>query len=197
MSKDFSQNLIENSLKAAFSLAGGKERFYQIAEAEAIAISTKWDLNIETIGRILRAHLFVEHYLTEHLQRVNPKLGPLLKAKLSYVQKVELIDRGDTFLSDLVPGLRRIGSIRNRLAHRLDGAISAEDAAVFLQSTIFVAMRVERFRPEAPSDDPLLILEEFSQHAASWLHSTYSEVGALMRRAGLGIPEDREEKKDA
>ncbi|WP_017452134.1 hypothetical protein [Herbaspirillum rubrisubalbicans] len=192
MSDDSKLNRIEDVLQPVFLLAGGKEHFFQIAEKEAVEISKKWDLNIEAIGRILRAHLFVEHYLTEHLQRVNPHLGPLLKAKLSFSQKVELIDRGDSYLANLVPGLRRIGSIRNRLAHQLDAAISAEDVEVFLQNEIFVVMREERCKPEPPSAQPLIVLEEFSQHAANWLHATYSEVGKLMRRAGLGIPAGRE-----
>ncbi|MFS2112707.1 hypothetical protein [Herbaspirillum frisingense] len=197
MSHKTIEESIEDTLQAVFLLAGGKDKFIGIAEAEAHEIARKWDLNIDTIGRILRSHLFVEHHLTEHLQRVNPKLGPLLTAKLSYTQKVELIDRGDKFLAELVPGLRRIGAIRNRLAHQLDAAIKPEDVTVFLQNLIFVAMRTERFRPDPPPDDPLLVLEEFSQHAASWLHATYSKVGALMRSAGVGIPEERAAKKDA
>jgi hypothetical protein len=178
---------MEEIIERVHELAGGRDKFWKLANTEIQEISTKWDRNIEVIGRILRAHLFVEHFLTEHLQRRNPQLGPLTKAKLSYAQKVDLIDPNDEWLSTLIPGLRRLGSLRNRLAHQIEAGLEASDLAVFLQCAMFAAFRTEGAKPGAPSDDPLDVMEAFARFAANWLHMTYSEVSRLMRVASLEI----------
>ena len=59
----------------AIELMGGQEAFLRAADQELENIHQKWNQNIELIGRILRAHLFVEHYMTEYLAKTNPRLG--------------------------------------------------------------------------------------------------------------------------
>ncbi|MFX5756849.1 hypothetical protein ABTE27_23140, partial [Acinetobacter baumannii] len=49
-------------------LLGGREAAIASMEAEYHALKERWKQDVDTIGRILRAHLHVEYYLTEHLQ---------------------------------------------------------------------------------------------------------------------------------
>ena len=48
-----------------FELYGGKEICFQRMEERFSDIRKKWDQDADTLGRILRAHLFVEHFLSQ------------------------------------------------------------------------------------------------------------------------------------
>ena len=88
----------------------------------------------------LRAHLHVE-YMTRHLQHVNPTLGDLDEARLSYAQKVNLLSSSDKSITSMIGGVRHLNRVRNRLAHNLDAVITEADKAVFLAQAMFRALR--------------------------------------------------------
>ena len=71
------------------------------------------------MGRVLRAHLIVEHYMTAYIQGANPELGDLDAAKVGFAKKVDLLDDSNPLLTSLVPGIRRLNTVRNRLADYL------------------------------------------------------------------------------
>jgi hypothetical protein len=64
-------------VRRAIELLGGKQEFFAEADRELADVNGRWKQNIEVIGRILRAHLFVEHYIGEYLAKANPRLGAL------------------------------------------------------------------------------------------------------------------------
>lgn len=155
-------------------LLGGRNEAWKTIESEYSSMTSRWEQDVVAIGRILRSHLYVEHYLTEYLVKRNPNLGPLAGAKLTFSQKVELMDGSNPRLSEILPGIRQLNKIRNRLAHNLAAAVDEKDAAIFLQAKFFAAMREEGAKPGAPSSDPLDVLEKFAQYASSQLHSEFS-----------------------
>lgn len=164
-------------------LLGGRDKAWEIIDAEFAEVGRRWNQDVVAIGRILRSHLFVEHYLNEHLTKANPRLGSVEKARLTFAQKVSLIDADDARLREILPGVKHLNSIRNRLAHRLSGAIDVADAEVFLQAKYFAALRVEGAKPGAPSTQPLDILEEFARYASTALVNEFSAFGAAFAKA--------------
>lgn len=168
--------------REAIKLLGGRDKAFAIIDAEFGEKRARWEQDVVAIGRILRSHLYVEHYLTEFLEKSNPSLGSLADARLSFVQKVHLLNP-DLRLEQVVPGIRRLNSIRNRLAHRLDAHVTNDDVEVFLSDRMFKAMRIEGAKPGAPSSDPLDILEAFAQHASSMLQHDFSVLGNAFSQA--------------
>ena len=162
---------------------GGREKAWEIINAEFAEVGRRWNQDVVVVGRILRSHLFVEHYLYEHLTKANPRLGSVEKARLSFSQKVALLDAGDPRLREILPGIKHLNTIRNRLAHRLNVAIEITDADVFLQAKYFAALRVEGAKPGAPSHDPLDILEEFARYASTALVNEFSAFGSAFAKA--------------
>lgn len=64
----------------------------------------RWDQGLDVIGRILRAHLYVEYYLTESLVKANRRLGSVDQARLSFWQKLELLDQNaHPLFSEMLP----------------------------------------------------------------------------------------------
>ena len=169
-------------VEKVIEILGGKERFKQVVDNEFIDMRRRWDLDVTNIGRILRSHLYVEHYLMQHITKANPRLGDTSKARLTFSQKLSLLDTSHTYLSELIPGLRQINLVRNRLAHRLEASLTAEDVQVFLSHAMFNAMRIEGAKPSAPSMEPIDVLEEFAQYAAHLMVNEFCEVAIAIRK---------------
>jgi hypothetical protein len=153
-------------------IMGGREKLIASMEAEFYGMKARWNKDVLTIGRILRAHLHVEYYLTEFLQHTNPHLGDLNEARITFNQKVTLLQSGDRKIDYLIPGIRHLNKIRNRLAHNLEATVTQEDAAVFLQG-LFEAFRAAGAEgsDKQPSTNPIDVLEDFAEFASSMLHS--------------------------
>lgn len=164
-------------------LLGGHEAFMEMAEREHAEMQSRWNQNVEVIGRILRSHLYVEHYMTEYLSKANPRLGSLREAKLTFAQKLNLLDSTNPAIARVLPGIKRLNKIRNQLAHNLDASVTNEDAAVFLNEPSFNALRVERFRGKELPTDPLFILEEFCFFASIAFTHEFNATSIAMSKA--------------
>jgi hypothetical protein len=167
----------------AIELMGGKDAFFNAADQELEKIHTQWNQNIELIGRILRAHLFVEHYMTEYLAKTNPRLGDLNQARLSFSQKTELLEPSNPDMADIVPGIKRLNKIRNRLAHKLNVQVTKEDSSFFLKSERFAALRSVREREKPLSPDPLDILEDFAQYTSTVFNYEFTPLSRAISQA--------------
>ena len=154
------------------ALLGGHETAFAHFDADFRLLNDRWNQDTDTIGRILRAHLFVEHFLTEYLIARNPELGSPEDARLTFAQKLTLIGDATGGVAYLIPGIRRLNTIRNRLAHNLSADLTPDDVNVFLGIELFKAMRDESSKPNKPSVDPIAILEDFSRHTGISLHAS-------------------------
>lgn len=140
----------------------------------------------------MRAHLVVEHFLTEYLEASNPRLPSLQDAGLTFDQKIKLLPDGDAAIRSAIPGIKRLNKIRNRIAHNLAMELTNEDRSAFLGVEVFAAMRKEKKKREMlVGDEPIDVLEDFSKLAAAWLQSgangTSQKVSrAMIRVAGQG-----------
>ena len=169
--------------RRAIELLGGKQKFFAEADRELADVNGRWMQNVEVIGRILRAHLFVEHYLGEYLAKANPRLGALGQARVTFAQKVALLDASNHDIALILPGIKRLNQIRNRLAHNLDAQVTEEDAKVFMGSERFAALRAARAAEEAQKNEPLEILEEFAKHVAMALTYEFSPMSRAIYQA--------------
>lgn len=125
--------LDERIRKRAAELLGGEAEYQKIADQESKEALGRWKLDTELVGRILRAHLFLERFMTENLQRANPSLGPIEKAKLIFSQKIDLMNPNQPDVAHVTTGIRKLSSIRNRLAHQSDTEVTTENSAALLQ----------------------------------------------------------------
>lgn len=157
---------------------GGWDAYFAAIEKRIDRFRQVWEQDIEQIGRILRAHLAVEHVLTEHLVRKNPTLGNLRAARLTYDQKLTLLSPKDVLADMLLPGLRLLGTIRNRVSHRLHVELSKADEDAFFAIEAYRYFRLERdkrFPPETMENErerALYALEDFAEYASGMFHQS-------------------------
>ena len=180
-------------VKRLLDLYGGRDKAFEQLDRRFRAFAERWDQDAGTIGRILRAHLFVEHYLTQYLQVTNPNLPDVGGARLSFAQKVALLGATDRSVAHLPSGLQRLNKVRNRLAHTLKAEVSLEDSQSLLSIDLFREMRKASAAPQSPSDDPLTVLEDFAKHAGTMLESASCPESKLWADALSGdanVPTD-------
>ena len=70
---------------------GGREAFFGRLDKRYAEFTRVWKQDAERIGRILSAPLGVEHFVGMYLCAMNPNLGDVAGARLSYAQKVDLL----------------------------------------------------------------------------------------------------------
>ena len=80
----------------------------------------------DLMGRILKSHLVVEHYLEEYLSK-EYDLQNVASAKLTFFQKVSLIHNQGKAASFVKPGILELNKIRNRFSHNLRANFSDSD----------------------------------------------------------------------
>lgn len=168
-------------VRRTVQILGGTDAFRAATDEEFEEIQARWNQNVDSIGRILRAHLFVEHYLTEHLSHANPALGSPKDARLSFAQKVALLNPNDPDIADVLAGLKHLNAIRNRLAHNLASHVTEADAALLLRSARFDALR--RARGGKVSSEPMAVLEDFARHVGMVFSYGRSKVSAALSQA--------------
>lgn len=156
-------------------IMGGHGAAFEKLEREHAEVARVWDQDTEIVGRILRAHLFVEHFLTEYLAARAPSLD-IKQAGLPFSRKLAMLGTGEPGVSYLIPGLRLVNEIRNRIAHRLRADVSENDAKRLLSIEIFRALRSEsdRRRGVPSSTEPADVVERFCQHAGRALQACSS-----------------------
>ena len=154
------QKIAENAME----LFGGKESFFAAADKDLAEINDRWNQNIEVIGRILRAHLFLEYYMSEYLSKANPRLESLTESRLSFSQKLSLLDSSNPDIAFILPGIKRLNAIRNRLAHNLSAQVTEDDKTIFLACERFAAMRKAKAQTNTVGESPLEVLEDFARH---------------------------------
>jgi hypothetical protein len=115
----------------------------------------------DLIGRVLKCHLVVEHYLDRYLLS-HLKLQHLEDARLTFAQKATLLPSDGAAAAFVKPGILRLNAIRNRFGHTLQPALSMGDLGA-IQTVLGIA------RENVPFDTPIEAIEAFTTVACTWL----------------------------
>ncbi len=161
----------EQIISKVIELSGGAAALSKQTDEKLAFINEKWDQDVVGIGRVLRAHIFVEYFMTKCLQAINPNLGSLDGARVNFSTKLKLLKGYSNHIDMMLPGIRRLNTIRNRMAHSLEANIDDKDIEVILSDKYFESLREEHAKPEKPSTDKFEIIEDFAQHVGAYLES--------------------------
>jgi hypothetical protein len=159
----------EKFTKKLIEAFGGTEALRQRVTERLTETNRLWNQDSELIGRLLRCHLFVEHFLTAYLRFQNPGLGDLDAARLTFAQKVALAERVGTPEHYVFAGVRHLNKMRNRIAHTLRAEVTEEDRDVFLGIRNFASLRRALAEHQPDSDESIDVVEAFARHAGSVL----------------------------
>lgn len=115
-------------------------------------------IDYELLGYFLSSHLIIEHYLDELLKMLHAELD-WEASRLTFGQKISLLSRfkmPEKYNS--IAAIKHLNSLRNKISHRVDFKIQAEDLLPLRQ----YLEKVFEGQHEVP-DEPHEILEAFNQ----------------------------------
>lgn len=128
-----------------------------------------------TLGRVLKCHLVVEHYIDQFLVS-HFGAHDFLEARLTFHQKAMLLPRRASAAAFVRPGIIRLNKIRNGFGHRLDAKLDTEDLGPILQV-------LEIARKGISFVEPVDAVEAFTTVACTWLMVSDEALGQVMARA--------------
>ncbi len=76
---------------------------------------------------LLRAHLYLDHIITEMLEDDMPKKGHVKSSQITFHHRLELACALGLIPEPAVPMLKKINGLRNELAHKLDFVVSRKN----------------------------------------------------------------------
>ena len=115
----------------------------------------------DLIGRVLKCHLVIEHYLgrwlTDHLGIVE-----ISDVRLSFYQKAMLLPDRASAAAFVKPGILCLNKIRNRFGHQLNTALHVNDLGPITE-----VLNIARQGVGFP--EPIDAIEAFTTVASTWL----------------------------
>ncbi|MFG3449583.1 hypothetical protein ACGFZ3_13460 [Stenotrophomonas sp. NPDC047960] len=126
----------------------------------------------DPIGRVLKCHLVVEHYLTEWLVN-HYGIQDIEKVRLTFAQRANLIPSQGQAVSFMKPGILKLNAIRNDFGHSMEATPSMDD-----MSALLTVLRV--FQPQRRFESPLDIVEAFTTTACTFLLVTPEPLAGIM-----------------
>ena len=129
----------------------------------------------DTLGRILKCHIVVEHYLERFLS-THFKIDNLGNARLSFAQKATLLPNEGSAAALIKPGVLQLNRIRNRFAHSLGAELSDQDL-----SEIHPVLGIAR--PGVAFGRPVEAIEGFTTVACTFLIVASPELQQILVEA--------------
>ncbi|HEU01769.1 hypothetical protein LCGC14_0497200 [marine sediment metagenome] len=129
----------------------------------------------DAIGRVLRAHLVVESFLSTFL---SSSLGveDLESLRLSVFQKASLLPKKGSSASFVRPGILQLNAVRNKLGHQIEHRVKAHEI-----SAISEVLQVAR--PKVQFDEPIDAIEAFAPVACAFLSGSTPELEEMFTEA--------------
>ncbi len=174
----------QQTVQRVVAAYGGAEKLSAAMNAGREESWDAWQQDPNKIGRVLRAHLVVEHILNEYVRAIRPAWSQRRVTEARFANKVAFLSRIDPMVRLLSPGFTRLNLIRKRLAHDLAALVSEDDKDEFLSIHFFKAWHDETHNQRGKfADDPVSIVEEFAQLAVILLKRGDCGIRGAMRCA--------------
>ncbi|WHM32975.1 hypothetical protein OH540_24205 [Streptomyces sp. BPPL-273] len=138
----------------------------------AEAKGSKWltDINAESpLELVMRGHLWIESRLIDLLHDIVPFPDRIDFDRFTFPQKVALVAAHGGLEGDDVAAYLKLNSMRNKVAHRLDAALSSEDEVALINCLS------ASLRHSSMVDDP-------SVSSKSWPYSLRHIMAAMIIR---------------
>ncbi|MCP1478185.1 hypothetical protein [Pseudomonas chlororaphis] len=143
---------------------GGIENFHLEYISKRKAFDEAWDQDPVVKGRILRSHIFAEHFFNKYLKECLGKNKAEIDG-LNFSGKIDVLARSKSPLKKLLPQIRRFNYVRNKLSHNLKSTVTESDGKYLERSTEFESC-LRAWSPLYPDRTPIDTFDAFSNFLA-------------------------------
>lgn len=131
------------------------------------------------LGRVLKCHLVVEHFLNRFLI-AHFNIDNFQDIRLTFAQKANLLPNQGAAAAFVKPGILQLNKIRNRFSHSLRTELSSED----LDSMRAI---LDIGSPEVEFESPVDAIEAFTKVACAFLIVAPAELQQVLTDAFSSI----------
>ena len=107
-----------------------REKYYEWFQNQFFKLYSGQD---KLASQVILLHLILERHMEIYIQKNNPKLGDIRETKITFYNKLKLIGSNNEAITKMLPGIKKINSIRNDYAHNLAHKISRDDLNPLIQ----------------------------------------------------------------
>ena len=129
----------------------------------------------DDLGRILKCHLIVEHYMNQFLIS-HYSINEFDQIRLTFSQKSKLLPSEANAVAFVKPGIQKLNLIRNKFGHRLDANLEDYDLGAINEI-------LNAIRPDAGFNNLVEKIEAFTTIACTWLIIPPQELQDLFIQA--------------
>lgn len=135
----------------------------------------------DELGVVLKCHLIIEHYIDEFLIIAYPTIENFDKIRMTFSQKLELINNSRTILGMSYQAIKSLNAVRNRFSHRLGYKIKESDYV-----EIKKLMKIWNDSLGKSTPDGLQLIQQFTLWICSNLDSLTLGIKKETPQLGLG-----------
>ncbi len=135
----------------------------------------------DELGMVLKCHLIIEHFIDEFIIVAYPTVAALDKIRLTFSQKLEMINNNRTFLGMSYNAIKSLNTLRNRFSHRLGYIIQETDYAEIKE-----LMNIWHNAAGTQTSDGLELISKFTVWICGNLHSLTNGIKKETPELGLG-----------
>lgn len=175
------------------SLTGKQSDPRQDLADEFRELERRWEQDCELIGRVLRVHLFVEHFMNDFIARQNPNLPRAGIERLPFSAKVRLLGDSKPFIATYSSALWALNDIRTDFGHRLDPRVNPARVATILKAGDFVQYQEGICAPVTAATPAVVVVEAFARLMGMVFHAEASPTaGAISVALQRALADQRE-----
>jgi hypothetical protein len=170
--------LFNNYAKYLLSISPELQKEFQLFDTK---IKSLFNTPIDELGIVLKCHLIIENYIDEYLAACYPTIISLKDARLTFSQKLELVNNQWLITFFVYKGVKSLNSLRNKFAHQLSYRITEQDCQQMKQTMTQWGAASGRV-----AGDGVQLIQEFTSHACLLLSSHTSGISRETPKEGLG-----------
>lgn len=129
----------------------------------------------DAIGRVLRTHLIVEHFLNNFIVDFYA-LEDFDSLRLTFAQKAKLVPSAGSGAAFVRPGIIQLNSVRNKFGHRLEFRVEGHEVAAIEEV-------LRHARPGVVFKSPVEAIEAFGPVACAFLTVVPAELRGVFQHA--------------
>jgi hypothetical protein len=135
----------------------------------------------DELGTVLKCHLIIEYYIDLYLKSSFPAILHWQQARLTFNQKLELMNNQKTLIGFYYESIKNLNTIRNKFSHKLSYSINKEDYSAIKKA---IEIWYNPLKKEIP-EDPLKLLEDFTIWVCGSLKLTAIGIETHSNELGL------------
>lgn len=138
------------------------------------------DKKTDELGSILKCHLIIEYYIDNYLKIAYPTILNWQSSRLTFSQKLELINNSKTPIGMYYQAIKCLNSIRNKFSHKISYTIEKKD-----YKEIEEIMTIWKNALNEPVPEGMALIENFTLWVCGNINGMINGINRQTKNLGL------------